>query len=71
MSMRDIAVGMPVRSGGGARIGHVERVDDRGIVISGGHLALWDDFIEVRGGEVFVSAHRPELGELVEEAPRR
>ncbi len=65
-----VEVDMPVRAGGGERLGHVEAVDERGIHLGGGLVAPWSDLIEVREGEVFVSGHRPDIGERVEESPR-
>jgi hypothetical protein len=61
---------MTVRSGDGQKLGHVEAVTADGFQIAGGPAARWEDVIEVRDGEVYVSAHRPELGERTQEAPR-
>jgi hypothetical protein len=65
----EVKIGMPVRSGDGALIGHVEGLEESGFRV-GGEVATWQEIIEVKDGEVWVATHRPALGELRQESPR-
>ena len=62
----NVRVGMPVKSGDGDSMGKVAAVDDRGIVLEGGLVALWSEVIEVRDGALWLAAHRTPLEELAE-----
>jgi hypothetical protein len=63
----NLKIGMPVRSGDGELIGHVEALEESGFRV-GGELATWQEIIEVKDGEIFVATHRPALGELRQES---
>ncbi len=61
---------MTVRSGDGSKLGHVDAVSEEGFQISDGPSAKWEEVIEVRDGEVYVSSHRAPLDERTQSSPR-
>jgi hypothetical protein len=62
--------GMIVRSGTAKRMGHVAVVRDDGFDLADGPTVRWDEVIEVKDDEVWVSAHRHALGERAQGSPR-